>query len=142
MKTQLINLLGIVLAFLSPIQGLLILMILMVLLDTSVAVYSTIKLNGIKSFTSYKLFNIVPKLTFYLLSIIIGYFIDIYVLQGYLNISLPISKLVTVLYCYVEIKSLDEHIQSIGGRSMWVVFKEMINRLSNIKKNLKSINEA
>jgi hypothetical protein len=141
MKTHITNLLGVMVAFLTPIQGLLILMVLMVLMDTMMAIYVSINKKGIKSFTSYKLFNIIPKLTFYLSSIVIGYFIDLYIIQEFLSITLPISKLIGVLLTWVELKSIDEHIINLGHKSMWVVLKEFIRKVSSLKTNIKKLNE-
>ena len=141
MKTYITNLLGIISAFLAPIQGLLVLMVLMVLMDTILAIYTSVKKNGVRSFTSYKLFNIIPKLTFYLLSIVIGYFIDLYIIQEFLSITLPISKLIAVLFTWVELKSIDEHIITLGFKSMWATLKELINKISKLKSNIKNLNE-
>ena len=81
MKTLLLILASIA-TFLIPIQGLLLLMILFIFLDTCFGIYSTVKRKGWKSFRSTKLFNLVVKSFFYLASIILAFLVDTYVFQS------------------------------------------------------------
>lgn len=53
------------LTILAPIKAFIVTIGLFVLADTALAIYMTIKLNGIKSFRSKKLFNVVVKTFLY-----------------------------------------------------------------------------
>ena len=134
-------LLSILVGFTQPVNGLFAVMFFMVILDTMTAIYATIKINGIKSFKSSRLFNIAPKVFFYFSSIFIGFMADSYVITDLLGIQFFIAKLLTVIFSYIEIKSIDETIVKMGYRSIWAVFKDLIKRLKTIKKDIKGLSE-
>jgi hypothetical protein len=80
-----------------------------VLIDTLFAIYASIKINGLSSYKSAKLFNIVPKTFFYMLSIILAFLVDKYIIDADLwSIKLLITKVICGFWIYIEIKSLDE----------------------------------
>ncbi|MHC0441002.1 phage holin family protein [Flavobacterium sp. 3-210] len=131
---------AIITTFLTPIAGLLWLMMLFVLLDTGFGIYASIKLEGLKSFKSHKLFNIVVKLFFYLMTIIMSFLVNKYLLSETLfGIKFLIPKIVTALWTYIEIKSIDESSMKLGNKSFWVLLKEMIDRLKGIKSDLNEL---
>jgi hypothetical protein len=141
MKT-LLTILIIITTFLTPIQGLLIMMIIFILGDTFFGIYVSVKLSGLTSFKSTKLFNIVVKSFFYLFSIIMCYFIDKYIFDGELmGIKLLFAKVMTAFWIYIEVKSLDETSMKMGNRSFWIVFKEFINKMKGLKKDLNELIE-
>lgn len=133
---------GIITTFLAPIQGLLFLMLLMVMFDTAFGVYVSIKLNGLKSFKSHKFFNVVVKLFFYLSSIIMTFLLNKYIIGiSIFGIEYLLAKIVTSLWCYIEIKSLDESSMKLGNKSFWVLLKEMISKGKELKKDLNELIE-
>ena len=139
MKTLLLILASIA-TFLIPIQGLLLLMILFIFLDTCFGIYSTVKRKGWKSFRSTKLFNLVVKSFFYLVSIILAFLVDTYVFQSKLfGVDCLASKSMALVWIYVEIKSIDETSVGLGNKSIWVILKEMIAKAAEFKKDLKSV---
>ena len=139
MKTLLLILASIA-TFLIPIQGLLLLMILFIFLDTCFGIYSTVKRKGWKSFRSTKLFNLVVKSFFYLASIILSFLVDTYVFQSKLfGVDCLASKSMALVWIYVEIKSIDETSVGLGNKSIWVILKEMIAKAAEFKKDLKSV---
>lgn len=141
MKT-LLAILIIITTFLAPIQGLLIMMIIFILCDTFFGIYVSSNLNGLTSFKSTKLFNIVVKSFFYLFSIIMCYFIDKYIFEGeFMGIKLLFAKVMTAFWIYIEIKSLDETSMKMGNRSFWIVFKEFIEKMKGLKKDLNELIE-
>ena len=88
--------------FITPILGLLALISFAVLFDTIFAIYVSIKLKGINSYKSTKLFNIVVKTFFYMGSIIFAFMIDKYILEGkLLDIPYLISKVLTFVCGYI-----------------------------------------
>ena len=142
MKTFILNFLAIILAFISPIQGLILMMIGFILLDTIAGVYTTIRLHGKKSFRSGKLFNIVVKSFFYIFSVVLTLMLDKFVFEGHLfGISFLLSKSMTIFWTFIEIKSLDETSIKLGNKSFFELVKDMVKRLVNLKKDIKSIIE-
>jgi hypothetical protein len=128
---------AIITTFLTPIKGLLLLMILFIIADTALGIYAAIKLKGIKAYKSTKLFNIVVKSFFYLSSIVLFFMIDKYIFDGTLfDVKFFLSKCITMFWIYIEIKSLDETSMKLGNKSFWVLIKEMISKLKGFKKDL------
>ena len=103
-------------------------------------IYSTVKRKGWKSFRSTKLFNLVVKSFFYLVSIILAFLVDTYVFQSKLfGVDCLASKSMALVWIYVEIKSIDETSVGLGNKSIWVILKEMIAKAAEFKKDLKSV---
>lgn len=126
--------------FLSPIKGLVITMIAFVLFDTLYAIKSVIKREGWKSYQSHKLFNIVPKSFLYSSTILLSYLIDYFIMDGQvMGISNLLSKAMTFVWIYVEIKSIDETSQSNGNRPFLTQLKEISSRLKSLKEDLKEL---
>lgn len=130
------------LVFITPIKGMLLLVSFAVAFDTLFAIYVSVKLKGISSFKSTKLFNIVVKTFFYMSTIVFSFLIDKYIFEGkILDISYLISKIITFLWLYIEIKSIDETSMKLGNRSLWVILKEIINKGKSLKKDINEIKD-
>ena len=126
--------------FVTPIYGLVILISFAVVLDTIFAIYVSIKQRGWRSFTSTKLFNIVVKTFFYMSTILLAYLIDTHICEGKLfDISNLISKVITFIWLYIEIKSIDETSQKLGNRPLWMILKELISKTKDLKKDINDI---
>ena len=127
----------------TPIKGLLLITGLAVLLDTFFAIYTTINLNGWRSYQSTKLFNIVVKSFFYLGSIILAFLIDKYIIQKdlLLGVDLLISKSITIFWIYIEVKSIDETSQKHGNQPFYKMIKNLINKTKDLKKDINEIIE-
>lgn len=123
-------------ALLIPIQGLLILTFVMLLIDTIYAIYCSIKINGLKSFKSALLRKgVSAKVFLYMGSIIIMFAIDTMIFGGTLfGIHMLLAKSVSMLWVYVEAKSLDENSQSMGNRPIIIIAKEALGFFKQIKK--------
>ena len=108
-----------------------------IVLDTIFAIYASVKLKGWKSFTSSKLFNIVTKSFFYLLTVIMAFMADEYICGGSLfGIAHVLSKAMGVFWVMIEVKSLDETSMKLGNKSFWSLMRQMIGRYKNIKKDI------
>ena len=126
-------------SFFSPIYGLILTLLGFVLADTIMGIYTTIKLHGIESFKSTKLFNIVVKTFFYVTSVMCMFAVDQFILEGQMGgIKHVLSKAFCVLFIYIEIKSIDESSMKLGNRSVWSIVKELLNRIQAFKKDIKS----
>ena len=131
------------LTLISPIKGLILLIGISVVLDTLFAIYTSIKLNGWRSYQSTKLFNIVVKSFFYMGSIILTYFIDTHILEQNLIMGIPLfaSKTITLFWVYIEVKSIDETSQKHGNEPFYVIVKNLMSKAKDIKKDINEINE-
>ena len=117
-------------------------MIFFIITDTIFGIYTSIKLEGLNSFKSHKFFNIVVKSFFYLITIILAFCIDKYIFEDSLfGFKFLLAKTMTMLWIYIEIKSLDESNIKLGNKSFWVLLKELVDKLKDIKKDLSSIIE-
>ena len=130
-----------VVSFLLPIKGFLLAVGLMVMLDTIVGIYTTIKLRGRKSFQSTKLFNFVVKSFFYGSTICIMYVIDYFLIGvgGIFGISLITSKIASIIFIYIELKSIDESSQKLSNPPFYVMIKNLFTKLKSLKKDLNEI---
>jgi len=141
MKTLSLFLLSI-LTLLTPVKMLILIITLFVAIDTIYGIYYTIKKRGLKSFKSNYLFNIVIKTFFYAGSIILLFLIDKFIFGGLLfGIEFLLSKSITILWCYIEIKSIDETSMKMGNRSIWIIAKEAIAKYKDIKKDITGLEE-
>lgn len=131
---------GIIGTFLAPISGILYTLLFFTLLDTIFGIYRVIKMEGVKSLKSTKLFNAVVKLFFYLGATIGMYFIDKFILNDtkIMNIDFILTKAMAVSFIYIEVKSMDETSVKLGNRSIWVITSEMIRKFKKIKKDIKN----
>lgn len=122
--------------FLTPIKGLLSILFLFIFLDTIVGIYVSVKTKGWRSFQSVILRKgIGAKLLFYLGTAVLAFMIDKYIVGATaFGIHYLLSKSITALWIYVEIKSLDETSMKLGNRSVWVILRELIGKIANIKK--------
>lgn len=122
---------------LTPIHGLLLLISILVASDTIYAIYCSIKLKGLDSFKSHKLFNIVPKTFGYMAGIILSFMIDKFIFEGELqNVPFAISKVITAIWCYIEIKSIDETRIKLGHVSFMTLLKKGFVKIKEFKKNI------
>jgi phage-related holin len=101
-----------------------------------------VKLKGWRSFSSTKLFNIVVKTFFYMSTILLAYLIDQHIIEGSIfNVKNIISKTITFVWIYIEIKSIDETSMKLGNKSFWVILKELISKTKDLKKDINDLNE-
>ena len=137
------TLLVLIATILTPIKGLLLVTGMAVFLDTIFAIYTTIKLNGWASYQSTKLFNIVVKSFFYLGSITLTFFIDTHIvgINLIMGIELFLSKVITIFWLYIEVKSIDETSQKHGNKPFYVIIKNILEKAKELKKDINEIKE-
>lgn len=139
MKT-LFGLLTVICTFLMPIKALVLTVIAFVILDTITGIYSTIKLNGRKSYRSGRLWNIVPKTFMYSGVILLSFLVDKFILGGsLLGISYMLSKAASVLFIYIETLSINENSMKLGNKSFFDILKDLVIRLKSAKKDINEI---
>lgn len=143
MLNKLLLMIGSTFALLLPIKGLLLLIFVMILIDTSYAIYASIKLHGYSSFKSSILRKgLTPKVLGYIGTTILMYAADVIFFGGILfNIKFLLSKSIGMLWVYNESKSLDETSQKLGNRPFVVVAREAIGFFSKVKKEVGEVIE-
>jgi len=137
LKTLLISLI----AFVSPIYGLLLAVGAMIFLDTILGVTKAIKLEGWESVTSRKASVIISKFLLYQLTVLTFFIIDYNLINEFTKLHYQnnylLTKLITLSLCFVEAKSIDENIKTLFGFSIWTNLKEVLMRSQEIKKTTK-----
>lgn len=130
-----------ILTFFIPIQGLLLLLIFMVSLDTLTAIYVSVRLRGIKSFRSALLRKgMTAKIFLYLGSVMLAYMIDVYILGGTtFGIAHLLSKGLASIWTYAEVKSMDENSMKLGNRSFFVISKEFFKKITGYKEDVEKL---
>lgn len=127
-------------SFVSPISAILLIMVGFVLFDTLIAIYKVVMLEGWKGYKSGKLFNIAVKLCFYFGALILGFAIDTFIIESTLfGVTSLITKIIAVMFIYIEVKSIDETQTKLTGRSFWTVLKEILNRAKDLKKDVNEV---
>jgi hypothetical protein len=70
----------------------------------------------------------------------LAFTIDKYIFEGsIMGIKFLLAKTMTMAWIYNEIKSLDETSMKLGNRSLWVILKELLAKMKDIKKDLGDI---
>jgi len=122
-----------IMAFLAPIQMMLILIIVMITMDLVTGYISSLQKNKItgiiakiRHFNSHKGTKSIIKMFFYLIFTIIVYLME-YALIG--MESVYITKFSTFLIVFVELKSICENMDIITGRD---VFTSLFNKIRKI----------
>ena len=133
-----------VIAFLAPVAGVIITVIGFVLLDTRYAYLRVKKNNG--SWTSRKLrVGLINKLITYVSLIILLYMTDKflvnYLLMPIFGIELLFSRLMTLVFIYIEYLSIEESYKSINGYTLYDKFRDMLRKFNHIKNDIKNTNE-
>jgi hypothetical protein len=145
-KTQIIGLISIIVAFLLPIHGLIIAVGMAIVADTIIGVYKAVKLEGWGSVKSRKLSQIVSKMFLYEGALVLFFCIDIFILGEFIavfiGIPLFLTKVLSAVLCFIELKSIDENYKSISGYSIWERFKNMLARAKELKEDISEITEA
>lgn len=140
MKTFIEGLIFATLTFLAPVKGLIILIMLFVAFDTIIGIWASMK-AGYK-FRSSRLFNLAVKTFFYTGSILLGFLIDKFVFGGpVFGVNMLSAKIATIVFCYIETKSIDEKSVMLGNRPIWVILKEFIKKAKSIKNDIKNLTE-
>ena len=142
-KSHLIGVISIFFAFLLPIRGLLICVGFAIVIDTVMGVYKAKKLNGWKSVSSRKLSALISKMFLYEGTIILFYAMDKFIMGEFIalfiGVPLFLTKILAATLCFIEIKSIDETIKLITGKSVWERFRELLARAKEAKEEVNGI---
>lgn len=142
-KSQMGGVVSVLLAFLIPIHGLILAVGMAIVADTIIGVYKTVKFKGWKEVSSRKLSSIVSKMFLYQGALILFYCIDKMIMGEFvalfIGIPLFLTKILSAVLCFIELKSIDENYKIISGYSIWERFKGMLARAKELKEDFSEI---
>lgn len=142
-KTHLIQIGGILLAFVLPIRGLLLAIGLCIFLDTIFGVMKARKLK--QKISSRGLSKIISKMFLYQGTILLFFIIDIFVLGEFvavfIGIPLFLTKVIACVLIFIELKSMDENFKLIYGTSLWDKLKDMLARAKDLKQEINDLKD-
>ena len=143
MKTYLLNAFAGLLLFFTPIQGLVIAVGLIVMLDTFTGVFKSVKLRGWSSIRSRTLSNIISKMLLYEMCILLLFPIDKFLLNDLLLQLISVNYFATKLACIVIIliegTSIKENIEEALKIKIWSIVKKILSRAKEVKHDIDEI---
>lgn len=107
--------------FFASIQGALLAVGFLILMDTFTGIWAAIRKGGISAITSRKAGRIIAKLILYPLAIIVAK-----VAQDHLAPAIPWVDVTTGILAMIEVKSVFENMGGILGFDLWVRVKKAI----------------
>jgi hypothetical protein len=140
MKSTIFLFLCSILTFLSPIQGIILLLITATLLDSAFMIFYVLLKKGRKEYKSTKLFNLAVKLLIYIGATVTLFLADKFVFEGSLfNIKYLLSKSISMVFLYIELLSIDETSQRFGNKPFLDYVKGFVSSAKRMKKDLNEI---
>jgi hypothetical protein len=143
LKTQIMVILGIIVAFLSPIGPLLITVGLAIAADTLFGLIKAYKRK--QKITSRRMSALISKLFLYQFCVIGIYVIDKYLvgeLVGlFTDIPLLATKLITITLLGIELISINENIEAAFKINIWKSLKKIVSRAKELKDDVEQIIE-
>jgi hypothetical protein len=134
-KINFVTLLTPLLVFFAPIQSILLMMILLVLADTVSGIWKCKKL-GIK-ITSFGLSALVSKLFVYCGAVLLVYSVDQILIDDLLktvfSVDHTVTKLVALVFSFIELKSIDENYVAVKGYGFWEKAKQLLKSVKVVK---------
>ncbi len=131
------------LAFFSPIYGILAVMICLVLADTISGLWKSKRLGV--AITSWGLSAFVNKLIVYCVGILLFFAMDKFLLNEFVTnfFSVPFlsTKFVSLVFCSIEVISIDENYRAVHKVGFVDYAKRLISGIKRVKAEAKEIAE-
>lgn len=142
-ESAIISALLTMIAFLSPIHGVLLCVGLFIMFDTVMA-YWRCKIKKVE-WTSKRLrVGLVPKFLAYQTIVILFFVMDKYIMfeltKLFIDVDYLLTKFLACVLIYIEFKSIDETFKIIKGKSLITYFKELLKLTNDIKDDMKNKN--
>lgn len=137
MKIYLNNILTALLLFFAPIKGIILIVALSTILDTSFGVWKAYKIG--EKITS-KIFRhgLVPKLVSYIAVIMLVYASDVFIINALtmtvVSVDFMATKVIALVLLSIEVKSMDESFVAVKGYSFIDKIKAIILKMKNVRK--------
>jgi len=139
--TKLIAIMGLMITFLTPIAGILIIILFLIIIDTATGIWKAKKLG--QMLISVTLSGIIAKIFTYYLTIIMIFGLDHFLINDILQIWLPQHMLFTKFICLiiasVEIFSIEENYRQVKGVGFWTLFQKLTR---TIKKGIDELKDS
>ena len=126
-------------AFFAPIQGIMLTVGFLILMDTIFGVWKARKKK--EKITSRGFSKIISKMFLYEGAIIGFFLIDKYILGDILfrlfSVEFLLTKLVGLVLASVEVFSIDENYRAVKKYGLWYAAKQLLARTKEVKEELK-----
>lgn len=123
-------------AFFAPISGILILMLCLIVADTISGLWKAKKLK--EKITSWGFSAIVNKIILYCGAIILFFGLDKFILNDIIitmfSVPFVTTKLVSLVFCSIELFSIDENFKAVKGVGFWQQAKKLISTAKLVKE--------
>jgi hypothetical protein len=143
-KSQVLVIIGIIIAFLSPIGPLLITVGLAIIADTIFGLIKAYKRK--QAITSRRMSALISKLFLYQFVVVGVYIIDKYLVGELIGLftDVPLlgTKLVAMSLLSIEVISINENIKAGFGINIWQSLKTMLARAKEVKQDLGELTEG
>ena len=138
MHSNWVKLMVMLFTFLSPIYGLLILIIFVITLDTITGIWKA-KKNKIP-ITSGGASAMISKVGLYSITLVMFYAIDALILNSiilqFFSVELLFTKGLALILVSIEVMSINENYRAVKGLDLWQAMKNLFARAKEIKKNV------
>jgi hypothetical protein len=144
MRQYSIYLLTALLAFFTPIIGLVICVAFAIIFDTVTGVFKSVRLNGWRSITSRGLSNVISKMVLYQGCLLLVFTMDNYLIselsKSFISTPFFATKITCVLLLFIETVSIKENIESALNLDIWALLKNTTSRAKQLKKDFDELN--
>jgi Zn-dependent protease with chaperone function len=131
------------LAFLTPIHGIMLAVFFIILLDTVTALIRCIKTG--EKISSRKLSTIISKIFLYQFTLITVFIVDKYItssiVQHWTAVELLVTKLVGLGMIMIEMQSIRENFESAYKINLYKYFKGLVTRVQEFKDDYDEFNK-
>ena len=146
MKSMLSTIIIGIITFFAPVVPVLLAVGAFIMLDTLTGIFKSAKLNGWSSIRSHKLARLASKNLVYNAAVLSFLIIDAAILNDVLfaavGVSYALTKVMGIVLCSVELKSIDENFEAIYGVGLWETFGKIIRRAKGIAQGIQEIKKA
>ena len=146
MKSMLSTIIIGIITFFAPVVPVLLAVGAFIMIDTLTGIFKSAKLNGWSSIRSKKLARLASKNLVYNAAVLSFFLIDAAifndVLHAGLGVSYALTKVMGIVLCSVELKSIDENFEAIYGVGLWETFGKIIRKGKGIAQGIQEIKKA
>ena len=137
------KLLSVIVAFLAPIQGVLLAVGAFIILDSLIGVWRAKKVG--QKITSRRLSRIIRKMLVYQSTVITFFLLDYFIVNefvlSFFSIEFALTKIIAVILIGIEIFSIDESFKAATGNGLFGHFKKLIGKIKETKKDVNSLKD-
>ena len=141
MQANWVKLLATLSAFISPIYGLLLLIIFVITMDTLTGIWKA-KKNKVPV-TSRGASAMASKIGLYSMTLFMFYCIDALILNSiilqFFSVNLVFTKGLALILVSIEVMSINENYKAVKGLDLWQAMKNLFARAKEIKKEVDEI---